>query len=725
MAETTKIITDTSASAETFIGGTQATDVTILDVTALALSGFDLLAEFGSLDETGRDTGVIFVSDGTYYEFANIDTYVVNGLASGSNEQIRIELASGANETIVVGSGYNIRIDMGEGTDSSKDVVQFDAAAVEIQIADEGFVSYTLSDGTTPTGSGTIRGADIVFGGDSATGSDRIFVADGSTEDYILVGFAGNDQITGGSGNDVIIGGAGADTLIGGAGNDVIIDLDADQLTGGDGRDIFVVRGDTTNGYATIKDLEISNDGLSFGGLDADNYQDRIAINISASGLTGALASFSGKTDLLSKADYFEFAKALEVIIEPEQTGEADVDFIMKVVYDDDDDPNTKPAEISRVNFSVNEADRVAFNPDVHKYEAVKLAQTDFLKAVSDALEDQMLAVDDAGADQSFSNENTVTWFVGVERAAKNQVLGELGEKVMVGLRTDNNVDEATIFRPSNEDEIVLGNVTNDTIAFNRQVFTDAQSGLDADQADQVFGDDTIVERGGEDTIFMELGIADLLVGDLNLTRVERGREGDGKSLEIKYQESTTDGDSATEDGRPALNDVDMIIYKQFTSYDESFRVEGLELVDPSSQTYTTTVYSFAESTARGQEGSVEDENLIFVGQREVAGTVGAETITNIEDNLFVNKAANAADEPTGSVNLYLSDVDAGDKFTFDGYGSVLWSEDDYSDDKVTVKAFHKDDQGADTTEFTEFNVYFVDSNINDDTWIVNTTTSA
>ena len=121
----------------------------------------------------------------------------------------------------------------------------------------------------------------------------------------------------------------------------------------------------------------------------------------------------------------------------------------------------------------------------------------------------------------------------------------------------------------------------------------------------------------------------------------------------------------------------------------------------------------------------MEDENLIFVGQREVAGTVGAETITNIEDNLFVNKAANAADEPTGSVNLYLSDVDAGDKFTFDGYGSVLLSEDDYSDDKVTVKAFHKDDQGADTTEFTEFNVYFVDSNINDDTWIVNTTTSA
>ena len=724
MAETTKTITGASASGEAFIGSTEVTDVTVLDVTALASSGFDLLAEFGSLDETGRDAGVIFVSDGTYYEFANIDTYVVNGLASGSNEQIRIELASGANETIVIGSGYNIRIDMGEGAASSQDVVQFDAAAVEIQIADEGFVSYTLSDGASPTGSGTIRGADIIFGGDSETGSDLISVAPGSTENYILVGFAGNDTITGGVGDDVIIGGAGADILSGGAGSDVIIDLDADQLTGGEGRDIFVVRGDETNGYATITDLEISSDGLSFGGLDATGYQDRIAINISASGLTGALASFSGKFDPLTKADYFEFAKALEVIIEPDQTGGANVDFIMKVVYDDDNDPNTAPAEISRVNFSVDSADQTAFDPAVHKYEAVKLAQTDFLAAVSDALEAQMLAVDAAGVDKSFSGEDTVTLFVAVERAAKNQVLGELGKKVMVGLRTG-DVDDVTIFRPSNEDEIVLGNVTNDTIAFNRQVFTDAQSGLDADPADQVFGDDTIVERGGEDKIFMELGIADLLVGDLNLTRVERGREGDGKSLEIKYQESTTDGDSATEDGRPALNDVDMIIYKQFTSYDESFRVEGLELVDPSSQTYTTTVYSFAESTARGQEGSVEDENLIFVGQREVTGTVGSETTTNIVDNFFVNKAANAADEPTGSVNLYLSDIDAGDKFTFDGYGSVLLSEDDYSDDKVTVKAFHKDDQGADTTEFTEFNVYFVDSNINDDTWIVNTTTSA
>ena len=724
MAETTKTITGASASGEAFIGGTDPTDVTIFDVTSLVSSGFDLLAEFGSLDESGRDTGVIFVSDGTYYEFANIDTYVVNGLASGSNEQIRIELASGANETIVVGSGYNIRIDMGEGAASSQDVVQFDAAAVEIQIADEGFVSYTLSDGTTSIGSGSIRGADIIFGGDSEAGRDLISVAPGSTENYILVGFAGNDTITGGVGDDVIIGGAGADILSGGAGSDVIIDLDADQLTGGEGRDIFVVRGDITNGYATIKDLEISSDGLSFGGLDATGYQDRIAINISASGLTGALATFSGKSDLLSKSDYFDFAKALEVVIEPDQTGEANVDFIMKVVYDHDNNPDTERVEISRVNFSVNEADRPAFNPAVHKYEAVKLAQTDFFDAVSDALEAQMLAVDDAGADQSFSNENTVTLFVGVERAAKNQVLGELGEKVMVGLRTG-GVDEATIFRPSNEDEIVLGNVTNDTIAFNRQVFTDVTTGKDADPADQIFGDDTIVERGGEDKIFMELGIADLLVGDLDLTRVERGREGDGKSLEIKYQESTTDGNLTTEDGNPALNDVDMIIYKQFTSYDDSFRVEGLELVDPSSQTYTTTVYSFAESTARGQEGSVEDENLIFVGQREIISDGQSQTTTNVVDNLFVNKSDNFANEPTGSVNLYLSDVDAGDKFTFDGYGSVLLSEDDYSDDKVTVKAFHKDNQGANTTEFTEFNVYFVDSNINDDTWIVNTTTSA
>jgi len=722
MAETTKTITGTSASGEAFIGGTEVTDVTVLDVTALASSGFDLLAEFGSLDETGRDAGVIFVSDGTYYEFANIDTYVVNGLASGSNEQIRIELTSGANETIVVGSGYNIRIDMGEGAASSQDVVQFDAAAVEIQIADEGFVSYTLSDGTTSIGSGTIRGADIVFGGDSEAGGDLISVVSGSAENYILVGFAGNDTITGGVGDDVIIGGAGADILSGGAGSDVIIDLDADQLTGGEGRDIFVVRGDETNGYATITDLEISNDGLSFGGLDATGYQDRIAINISASGLTGALASFSGKFDPLTKADYFEFAKALEVIIEPDESGTTDVDFIMKVVYDHDNDSDTTPQELSRVNFTVDSADQTAFDPAVHKYEAVKLAQTDFLAAVSDALEAQMLAVDAAGVDKSFSGEDTVTLFVAVERAAKNQVLGELGKKVMVGLRTG-DVDDVTIFRPSNEDEIVLGNVTNDTIAFNRQVFTDAQSGLDADPADQVFGDDTIVERGGEDTIFMELGIADLLVGDLNLTRVERGREGDGKSLEIKYQ--NTQGDGLTVDDRDALNDVDTIIYKQFTSYDDSFHVEGLELVDPASQTYTTTVYSFADSTARGQEGSVEDENLIFVGQREIISDGQSETTTNVVDNLFVNKSDNFANEPTGSVNLYLSDVDAGDKFTFDGYGSVLLSEDDYSDDKVTVKAFHKDDQGADTTKFTEFNVYFVDSNINDDTWIVNTTTSA
>lgn len=721
MAETTKTITGSSASGDTFIGNT--TDLTILDVTALSSSGFDLLAEFGSLDENQKDNGVIFVSDGTYYEFANIDSYVVNGLASGSNEQIRIELRSDSNETIVVGSGYNVRVDMGEGTTSAQDVVQFNAPAVTIEVADEGFVNYTLSDGSNTVGSGTIRGADIVFGGDSESADDNISVSSKSTDDYILVGFAGDDTITGGAGHDVIIGGAGQDILSGGAGNDVIIDLDADQLTGGAGRDIFVVRGDATNGYATITDLEISADGLSFGGLDATSYQDRIAINISVSALTGSLGtSLSGKNDPLAKTDYFNFAKALDVIIEQDPSGTTDVDFIMKVVYDHDADPTNELVEVARVNFSVDSADQNAFNSEVHKYEAVKLAQTDFLTAVTDALEAQMLAVDDAGVNKSFSGEDTVTLFVAVERAAKNQVLGEIGQKVMVGLRTG-DVDNATIFRPSNEDEIVLGNVTNDTIAFNRQVFTDATTGEDASAANQVFGEDTIVERGGEDTIFMELGVADLLVGDLDLNRVERGREGDGKSLEIKYQNTQSDG--RTVDDKPALNDVDTIIYKQFTSYDDSFHVEGLELVDPSSQTYTTTVYSFADSTARGQEGSVEDANTIFVGQRTVSGAQGSETITNVVDNFFVNSASNPANEPSNPVNLYLSDVDAGDKFTFDGYGSVLLSEDDYSDKQIALKAYHKDSEGADLQTFTQFNVFFVDSNISNDDWIVNSITTS
>jgi hypothetical protein len=84
-----------------------------------------------------------------------------------------------------------------------------------------------------------------------------------------VVGTTGNDSISGGAGNDTINGGGGGDTLSGGAGNDTFVFYDdsltsADTVDGGTGYDVLRL----LNG-ATVADVDFTNvsniEGISLG----------------------------------------------------------------------------------------------------------------------------------------------------------------------------------------------------------------------------------------------------------------------------------------------------------------------------------------------------------------------------------------------------------------------------------------------------------------------------
>lgn len=620
----------------------------MLDLTSPTVP-YDLDAGFGSWDLSegnyDADVGIIFYGGdqaGNYTEFKGIEGYKVSGLST-DGEVIRFNALDDINETIEIGGGYGLKINLGEGELSDADVVVFTGGAVSIDLSSEdqyGYVSYTYTD---TSGGGSIRGADIVIGSAYSDSSDSITGSDGRD---VLVGLAGSDFLSGGKGDDFIIGGAGSDVIDGGAGDDIIVDLDSDTLTGGEGRDVFVVNGELGNGFATITDLDVSEDGLSFKGLDTDKYADRIAFSFNAATVATALSSaagldLTGKSDPLTDADYFKLARALDLDVTENTAAVVSTDpaYMLTVSYTDDYGTTT----LGKVGFSVSDrpADKPVFNEAEHVYKATLLEAHDVGAQLTQALLDQISYYANVGTD--IPAEESITLFVGVERADKNAVFGD-GDPVLVAYR-ENDIEISTKFRPSNADEVMLGSRAGDVYALSSQVFVDESTGL-PQEGSQDFGSDTIVERGGaDDVLSLELSLDDLLVGDLDLARTERGREGDDRSLAVSYAQANGDG---------TLNSVDLTIYKQFVDYDSSFRVEGIELVDPNGGYETLSLGETISDANIAVDGSTD---AILVGRVNKADTFtvrDADTGTN------------------GTADLYLVDFDASaDSLDFSAYDSV------------------------------------------------------
>ena len=686
------------------------TSNSFLDLTALT-DGYELDAEFGSWDGDDTQAGIVFVGD-QFYEFKNIDGYVVDGLSDpNTSDIIRFSARSDFSETLVLGPGYGLEINLGIGSLSDADVLVVDGGAIDIDLSStvsieglSGYVAYTLTDAGTEVGSGLIRGADIVIGSSLAADGDDIT---GFTDrENIIVGLDGNDNLIGGDLDDFIVGGLGNDSIDGGGGDDVIIDLDADLLTGGAGRDIFVVRGsDQLADSATITDLGISPDGLSFEGLDSQSYQDRIAFNFSSGALSGALTGILGEnysiTNPPSPADYYKIAEGLKLNIRDDNT-DTNAPYVLEVIYDANGDGTTDSNEIlGQVKFGVN-AGQEPGSDEVFK--AVLLDAENFRDQIDQAIYDQIQHVSGDvdladGAPTNLPEDDSITLFVGVERQYKYTVFGSNegaaeARPVLVAYE-EGDVQIATKFRPGNADEVMLGSRSSDTYAHSAQVFVDPTTGEAAIPDNQTFGRDTIVERGGDADVFsLEATITDLLVGDLTLERTERGSEGAGNSLRIRFNDVDTAEVSE-------LNNVDVTVYKQYVDYNSSFRLEGIEMLDPSTSQYTTL--NFAEAVSDTRLEALGSSDSIFVGQ------------SNSADQFTVKADTTGSEE--GPVNLYMTGFDSTqDTIEFIDYDSVV--VDMLSTDPSGYAAGFAAVTATSGAETSNFNVYFTDIAPEADDWI-------
>lgn len=155
---------------------------------------------------------------------------------------------------------------------------------------------WTFWDGETATDAN----ADLAAGGYAgAYGDDRNNTLDGSalTEDAIIDGGAGHDQLLGGAGGDLLSGGTGRDTIHGGAGNDVVFadaedNVGSGNVSGGEGYDQLNLSDDVVLDISNIADF-------GFEAVEAGDQNDRIHGD---DGDSGFYFSGNGGNDTLTSA---------------------------------------------------------------------------------------------------------------------------------------------------------------------------------------------------------------------------------------------------------------------------------------------------------------------------------------------------------------------------------------------------------------------------------------
>jgi len=175
-----------------------------------------------------------------------------------------LEGGTGNDEYVVTGTGKTITEAAGEGTDTVRVTVSYDAGASNnieiINTRDQSSTNTLNISGTNlanelrgNNGNNVIvgrAGADMMqgFGGNDRlqgdTGADSLFGGDdndtleGGSDADALFGENGNDSVDGDAGNDSLYGGAGDDTLDGGSDADALFgEAGNDSLRGGAGED--------------------------------------------------------------------------------------------------------------------------------------------------------------------------------------------------------------------------------------------------------------------------------------------------------------------------------------------------------------------------------------------------------------------------------------------------------------------------------------------------------
>ena len=156
-------------------------------------------ASYGSVNETFTGIENLTGSD-------NDDTLIAVGAANNV-------ISGGDGDDFIAGGGGTDTLDGGDGNDTNS----FQGIGLG--------VTASLADGTASYGSvnETFTNFENLDGSDNddvLTGDAGDNVLTGNDGDDILSGGAGNDTLTGGDGDDILAGGGGTDTIDGGAGND-------------------------------------------------------------------------------------------------------------------------------------------------------------------------------------------------------------------------------------------------------------------------------------------------------------------------------------------------------------------------------------------------------------------------------------------------------------------------------------------------------------------------
>jgi hypothetical protein len=197
-----------------------------------------------------------------------------------------------------------------------------------------------------------------------------------------------------------------------------------------------------------------------------------------------------------------------------------------------------------------------------------------------------------------------------LEFVREAQVDDAAGSQVLVG---DGSSDD--IFVSTQGDDVVIGGLGEDT--YEARIL--GATGVSAIPN----GTETLNDLGGVgevDTVFFE-GVRDL--GDLMFDRVTLRREGDGRSLEIQYEQYRGIDDLDTE-----VNETGLLhatgtfeLFNQFSlSQSDIYQIEGLQIAAESDNPLEAAVQSYvfgqvSESSSTGDILSASaDEDTILIG---------------------------------------------------------------------------------------------------------------
>ena len=381
-----------------------------------------------------------------------------------------------------------------------------------------------------------LDGNDLISGGD---GNDQLFAEAG---DDVLYGDGGNDTLYGGLGNDTLEGGVGNDVLFGELGNDKLNGgSGSDTLDGGDGDDTLY--GEEGNDYLIGG---LGNDTLD-GGTGDDNLDGGTGSDILVGGtgndyLTGGDGAdvylFARGFGQDSIDEYDEGSGGQDIIRFAADilSGEVELsrdysDLILKVLGTDD--------QVRVTNYfgsPLSRIERVEFNDgtvwDTTNFATAKFLGTDGVDQLYGSDDNEVFEVragDDVvvaygGDDIVFGGSGSDTLDGGdgddtlYGEEGNDYLIGGLGNDTLDGGTGDDNLDGGA------GSDILVGGTGNDSLSGDSGADTldggsgndvlDGGDGNDTYLFDHGYGQDTIYETSGTDTIRFAAGItaADVFV---------------------------------------------------------------------------------------------------------------------------------------------------------------------------------------------------------------------